>query len=116
MNRVSHLIPFGQQMNIYYSLVYPHLTYCVSAWGKASSDIEIRMRRTQRRAMRVITKHAVLPHPLVRNILSFEPVYKYFISVKLYRVLREGNHEDFHDRILNLQTEHQYRTRFNTNK
>ena len=116
MNSVNHLIPFTQQKNIYYSFVYPHLTYCVAAWGKASSNIETRMQRIQRRAIRVITKYAEHPHSPVRNILSFESAYKYFISVKLFRVLRERNHEYFHDRILNLQIEHQYRTRFKTNE
>ena len=36
INRVAYHIPFPQMLSLYYALVYPHLTYGVTLWGKAS--------------------------------------------------------------------------------
>ena len=113
--RVSHMIPFPQLLNIYYSIIYSHLSYCVPVWGKASTTVELRMQRMQRSALRVITRHAANTQPQIRKILTFNSIYKYFTSVKLFSVLKEGKHEYFRNRVESFQVDHRHSTRFKVN-
>ena len=113
--RVSHMVPFSQLLNIYYSIIYSHLSYCVPVWGRASATVEFGMQRLQIRAIRVITRCAVNTQPQIRKLLTFNSIYKYFTSVNLFSLLKEGKHEYFHNRVASFQIYRRHLTIFKVN-
>ena len=40
---------------VYYSLIYPHLKYCITSWGKANSKTLQSLITTQKRVLRIMT-------------------------------------------------------------
>ena len=115
INRISYFVSSHPQLlNLYYSLVYLYLTYGVIAWGKASSEGVARVQRIQSRAFKVITKYDGNHGHKPELMLNVESIYSYFTLTKLYKVIKEHNHEYFHDRLMNIQVDHEHSTRFNT--
>ena len=114
INRIAFFLPFPQLLSLYYTLVYPHLTYGVTVWGKASVAGVTRMQGMQRRALRIVAKYHHNARPKLASLLNFDSIYRYFTLIKLYKVLKEHNHEYFHDRVMNVQVDHGYPTRFKT--
>lgn len=76
---------------LYYTLFYPHITYCVEIWGTAYSSSINSIIVNQKKAVRAIfrvsrfTPSAPLFHRL--NILRFDQLVKFKISIFLFKVL-----------------------------
>ena len=97
--------------NIYYSIVYSHLSYGVEAWGSATaSDLE-KILILQKKAVRILTGNkyfqiygevaAPLPRsePLFKTleILKFEDIFKISIAKFVYSSLAHENPTVFWD-------------------
>ena len=91
--------------NIYYSIVYSHLSYGVEAWGSASpTDLE-KILILQKKAVRILTGNKYFqiygeePTPLPRSeplfktleILKFEDIFKISIAKFIYSTLDREN-------------------------
>ena len=75
MTRIRNFVPWNVLLNLYYSLVYPYLSYRILIWGGAA-DIYIQpLFILQKRIIRIITSLNFLDHnsPLFRqtNCASF---------------------------------------------
>ena len=112
INRISYFIPFTQLLNLYYSLVYTHLTYGVVVWGKSNIGGMEKMQRMQKRAIKTITKYDSNDRPELSCLMNFESIYSYCVLAKLFKILRENKHEYFYDRLMNIQVNHNHFTRF----
>ena len=79
--KLSNFVPHYVLRNIYYSLIYPYLTYCNLVWGGAASVHLNKLLLLQKRAVRIITNSEFLEstNPLfVRiKILKIADVHKY---------------------------------------
>ena len=115
INRVSYHLPFSLLVNLYKSIIYPHLIYCIPVWGRPGSVGVARIQRIQVRALRVITKYEANHRAVTDALMNIDSIYKYFTSIKLYRVLNEGQHPYFLNRICDVQVNHDHATRFRTN-
>ena len=89
-NRIHVFIPQSSLINLYYSLFYPHLIYCIQVWGNAS-DAHIKPIVTlQKRIIRLITNSGYLEHttPLFAKtkILKFHDIYNFLIGVHMFKL------------------------------
>ena len=76
MNRLKHFLPEHILLNLYNSLVLPHINYGILVWGSNSQRVQI----LQKRAIRVITRSKYNSHtsPLFKkmNLLTVNDIYK----------------------------------------
>ena len=102
-------------MQLYFSFLYPYLTYCIIIWGRATENALLPIFKTQKRAIRIIdniryrdsTKESF--HKL--KILRLPELYKFTVLLFVYKYknnLLPGIFDSFY--VMNNQM-HQYPTR-----
>ena len=96
--------------NLYYSLLYPNILYCINVWGGTVDIYTNRLLLLQKRAVRIITGRDFLAHtdPLFHQtgILKIKDVYAYNCAIYAYKLnasnlLKFPSH-DFGTRNMNL--------------
>jgi len=55
INRVKNLLPLSLLRNLYFTMIYPYLTYCNIIWGGASMNAIKSIITLQKRVVRIIT-------------------------------------------------------------
>ena len=111
--RCGSLVSLAVKKMVYQSLVFSHLSYGVIVWGKSSVGNELKIKATQNRIIRQIYGSAGSEIYSNYKILSFENLYEYFILIKLFMEFNKGDVSYFSSKVLALQTNHRYSTRFN---
>lgn len=106
--KLKRFAPEDVMLSLYYSLVYPYLTYCNVVWG-GSSDVYLgRLFRIQKRIVRIIAGSDYLAHtsPLFYRlgILKLNDIYIYLNAIFMFK-RRESM----------TTAEHTYNTRGRTN-
>ena len=100
---------------LYYSLVYPHLIYCILAWGCAKQTYLNPLTILQKRICRILTDSAHYAHsdPLFKQmkILKFSDLYLLQCQIYMYNSLVLNKHPTFKQTIESLQSHHLYQTR-----
>ena len=114
------IVPFQTLVTLYYSLVYPHLTYHVTVWGSAPACHLKNLSTRLNNLLRVMcgvrwtnNRPNISTRVMYGNmkILTLESVFKYNLFVFL-RQLLEGHLPDFYDVLLEPYTSlHTYGTR-----
>lgn len=94
MYRAANIVPSYVLTNMYYTLIYPYLIYCILIWGNAA-DIHLnRLLLLQKKAVRVICGSDYLAHSdplfLETNILKIRDIFKYFCCRYVFK-----NYEEF---------------------
>jgi hypothetical protein len=89
ISRVRYLLPKNILLNLYYSMVYPYLSYCNLPWASNYSSRLKCLETLQKRAIRIVCG---LPFGSSTRsafnrlcILSLEQINKYQISIFMYR-------------------------------
>ena len=106
MKRMSQILPDKVMLNLYYSLFYSHLTYGITAWGKSSVRNSKKLASMQKRAWKLLAIH----DPKY-NLLNYESVYKYFVSVKTHKTMFLQNHNYFQEKFQQFVPAHSHETR-----
>ena len=97
--------------NIYYSLVYSHLSYGVLAWGSADKILRNKLVVLQNKAIRILSKvqyfqiYGQVPGPLPSSeplyrkleILKFEDIFRLNVANFVYSTLDFETPQIFHD-------------------
>ena len=100
---------------LYYSLVYPHLNYCILAWGCAKQTYLNPLFLLQKRICRIITNSTYYAHssPLFKQIemLKINDLYQLHCKIYMYSCLISEKHPHFKQKIRSLQSHHNYQTR-----
>jgi len=112
MNRVGEFLPSRVKYNMYYSLVYSRVTYGILSWGRSNLGNVARMERLLRKAHRWIKFPNVGNDRISKPLLNFKNVYDYFVAMKMFKILRQGQHSYFVPIFDSLVPQHDYRTRF----
>ena len=90
LKKVKPLLTQKTLISLYYSLIYPYLTYCQLIWGKASCTHLKRITVLQKRAIRVICGVNFLAHtePLFNKtkIIRFQELYNYLTIIFIYKL------------------------------
>ena len=55
MTRVRNILPQNVMLMLYYTLIYPYLTYCCIVWGTAKFSVINKVQVLQKRAVRLCT-------------------------------------------------------------
>ena len=74
LNRLNFL-PQHILLNLYYTLIYPHLSYCNVVWASPNNSAIIRLHRLQKRAIRAMC-----------NLHYNAPTGDFFINLKIVNV------------------------------
>lgn len=92
--KVNNLLNFEALKMLYYTLFFPYMNYCVEIWGRAFKSSLTPVIVSQKRVLRTIFKVArtFSSEPLFSRIevLRFESLVKYKISVMLFKATRLG--------------------------
>ena len=85
---LKSFIPKAGLINLYYSIVYPHLIYCNLAWGGASAVHLNTLFVLQKRAIRIIHSMQYRDHTngkfLESEILKLNDIHKYLLAVYMF--------------------------------
>ena len=88
-NRVKYKVPKTCLLSLYYSIIYPHLSYSVVMWGSASKSLITKLILLQKRALRITDKAAYLSHtyPIFKKyrVLKFSDIYMFSCVLFVYR-------------------------------
>lgn len=94
-NKVTNYLPERALVNLYYSLVYPYLLYCILIWDGAYQTHLEPLFLLQKKIIRLITGGGYLDHtsPLFfrAKILKLKDVYVLMLSQFMYRNVKAGS-------------------------
>ena len=100
LNRVKNHLPTSSLCTLYNSLIFPHFSYGLEAWGTCHQKFLKRIINIQKKAVRSISKSHWLSHtePRMRNynILKFADQH-YLQSMSLTYDMLKGNSPDIYD-------------------
>jgi len=113
INRVSDLVPPRIKKLLYFSLIYPRVSYGIIVWGQSSAGNVNLIDRILYRAHKCVSYPRATQFNTSR-FLNFDSIYKYFTAVKLYKVLKQDQHLYFSRVFHDLLPIHNYGTRFST--
>ena len=80
ISRISHILPTNICLKLYYSLVYPYLSYCTMVWASTYSSRLAQLITLQKRALRIIAKTNSAKIPIKTDLF-----YK-FKLLKLHQI------------------------------
>ena len=83
MNKLKYVFPQSALILLYYSLILPHINYCILAWGTNTK----RVFKIQKRAVRIITRSHYLSHtdPIFLHLKRLKVIDLYtFFQLKFY--------------------------------
>ena len=114
--------------NVYYSLVYSHLSYGVLAWGSADKTLRNKLVVLQNKAIRILSKvqyfqiYGQDPGPLPSSeplykkleILKLEDIFRLNVANFVYSTLDFQTPQIFHDWFAFDYEIHDYNTRLNS--
>ena len=87
--RIARTVPDYVLINMYYSLVYPYLIYCVLIWGDAADAHLNPLIIIQKKIIRIITQSDFMAHtpPLFfqTKILAFNDIYKHVLGTYMFK-------------------------------
>ena len=108
-------LPKTSLRSLYYSLVYPCLTYCVSVWGSTYQSNLNRIIILQKKIIRIISKVSFDAHTGVlfkeQEILKFSDIYLYQIGKFMYQFKRGLLPNYFRDMFTLASQIHSHNTR-----
>ena len=101
---------------VYYSLIYPHLKYCITSWGKANSKTLQPLITTQKRVLRIMTNstNRTRSDPLYMKLqlLKLNDIYKLQIAIAMYNISNKiWNIDSKTQPITSINTIHKHQTR-----
>ena len=119
ISKLRHFIPRNTLVNIYRSLILPHLSYGIVVWGQAAKVHLDRILKLQKRVLRLIyfgdyTSHAI-PFFLASNILPFEMLYFKSVSILMHDVYNNSTPLPISNLFTSSHDIHGYNTRFASN-
>ena len=102
---------------IYYTLIYPHLQYCISSWGSAAGTNLKKLETKHNRIVKIMTHSPYLTtaNPLFAqlNILQIKDILTFKTAMAMHRMVREGTLAA--NQIIPLNIKHTYNTRSKSN-
>lgn len=87
--RIRHQLTKEAMVCIYYSLCYPHITYCLSVWGCTWPSYLVNVSIAQKRILRTIyfkgKYETTEPIYAELNLLNFYSIHKYFLLLTIFK-------------------------------
>ena len=93
-HKLSKFFPQNILRTLYYSLVYPHLTYGIEVWGNAASVHTLPLFRLQKKIVRIIcmSNYRAPSEPLFNELqlLTLSKIYKYRVLFLMYKFVNNA--------------------------
>ena len=90
--KAKNILPISSMMTLYYSLIYPYMTYCIEVWGLAADIHLISLIRLQKKIIRIIKSVPTRTpsNPLFKelHVLSLNKVYMQKIIIFMYKYIK----------------------------
>lgn len=100
---------------LYYSFIYPYITYCIEVWGKACDIYLNQIDMLQKRCVRILSGSSFLEHtmPLFQHlkILTVRKVYLYRVSQFMFKYSRNLLPTIFQNYFAKNSKYHHYNTK-----
>ncbi len=91
IKQVKNMLPLDSLRTLYFSMIHPHLSYGILAWGNATTSNLKHTITLQKRAIRLINRSAYNSHtdPLFKNsqILKLNDLYTYETTMFMYKYM-----------------------------
>ena len=104
-------------VTLYYSFIYPYLSYCIEVWGTAGVSHLSSLLKLQKRVVRIITFSAYRAHAhdlfTSLEILTLDKIYIYKVGLLMYKVNCKMIPVIIRDLFRKSSDVHQYCTRQN---
>ena len=102
---------------LYYSFIYPYLTYGIEVWGSCGVCNLNTVFKLQKRAIRIISSSHYLAHtePLFKtyNLLPLSGIYQFSIGKLMYKYVNNQLPQIFNSMFMKSSSFHNYPTRTN---
>ena len=115
LSRISRLLPSHIRSTLYYTLIYPYLSYCNIVWACAYKSNLTKLHTLQKRAVRFIAQIPYGAHTkskfLIHKILKVDQIREVQIGIFMYRYLHNqlpSTFQDFFQLNINI---HSYSSR-----
>ena len=90
LQSLKNILPPKFLIDVYCSLIYSHLCYCITSWGCASKTRLMSLIKLQKRAVRIITNKRYKDHTnpsfLDCKLLKIAKIYKLELSKSMFKV------------------------------
>ena len=99
--------------DLYFSLIYPHITRDIEIWGNSSSNDIRRLRALVDKCIKLIKG----PNNQTENtnftlkLMKFDEIYTYFCLIRFYKYVKMKMSNVFEARASSLVIQHGYETR-----
>ncbi len=114
--KLRHYVSLNTLVMLYYSLVYCHLSYCITSWGGVSKSSLYSLNVLQRRILRIITFSDFQCHsaPLFFNLklLTITDLYHYKLAILFHGII--NNKFTGTSNITRLSNIHKHNTRLSS--
>jgi hypothetical protein len=115
LRRIQNLVPSHIIRNLFFSLIYSHITYAITVWGSGNTAELNRLRRLINNAIKLLPAPPNLNVAEISKlnfILDFDNSYRYFVLVKMFKIIVYNSHSYFSEKIAADQVNHRHATRF----
>ena len=114
--KLKTVFPLEVLNKLYYSLIYPHLTYCILAWGSAKPTFLHPLIMLQKRIARLLTDSAYYAHsdPLFNELkmLKIKDLFIYHCQIFMQKTVNTEKYPGFRESINMIQSAHSYNMRY----
>lgn len=115
--KLKNYFPTQVLRNLYFSLIYPYLIYCIPAWGAANQTTLNPLIILQKRIIRILTNSDFYAHssPLFRslNILKIKDMFAYQTNILMYKALNQMRLPSLRNAVISSQLNRTHYTRNN---
>ena len=119
LSKIRHFVNLPILKMLYYSLVHPHINYCLTTWGGAAASIIKPVLNLQKRIIRIITYSSFdspsTPIFSKLNILRIDTLYKFNLAILMHKIHNNQITGSYKNLALTHIT-HNYNTRGSKNK
>ena len=113
LSKIRHYVNLNTLKMIYYALVYPHLTYCITSWGGAPGYILDPLIILHKKIIRIITNSEFRCHtpPLFFDLklLTIKDIYSLKLAISLHNF--QNDKYTGSNNFIPLQNVHSHNTR-----
>lgn len=118
INKIKYILPRRNLVTLYYTLVYPHLTYGITIWGGAH-DIHLKkIIIFQKKLIRLISNVPYNSHTgtlfKTLNLLKFHDIYELCIAKYVYKFLNKSLPHALSNIFTLSHDRHYHKTRHST--
>ena len=97
---------------LYFSLIYPHLTHGICAWGASSLAIINKMQSLQNKILKLMPGYRLPNFFKIQNILTFQSIYKLFVALTFFKYVNSSTDSSIRLFVNQQRPAHDYGTRF----